>query len=231
MAEPECPGLKASEQRRHRGRLLGAEDAGDGLDEMPHGAVPEPKERGGIRVGHRVERWVLLLEGGRGGPAELTIEEQNPELFVLETERALERREKGIDAFTVAAMKPGLAGEALELFLNVARVVLVTREEGGPAVGRSLVEGRRRGNRSALVGPGGLDVVAVALLLRGELQLELSLELLQLVLEGSLLLHLLLLHGFLLELNALLMRAGLLHHGVLQLSDDGEWIAGAWWGT
>ena len=38
-------------------------------------------------------------------------------------------------------------------------------------------------------------------------------------------------HGFLLELNVLLTRVGLLHHGVLQLSDGGEWIAGAWWGT
>ena len=82
-----------------------------------------------------------------------------------------------------------------------------------------------------MVGPEGLDVVAVVLLLRGELQLKLILEPLQLVLKGLLLLHLLLLHGVLLELDVLLMRAGLLHHGLLQLSDGGERIARARRGT
>ena len=44
------------------------------------------------------------------------------------------------------------------------------------------------------------------LLLCVELLLELSLDLVQLVLNGSLLLHLLRLHGLLLELNQLLLR-------------------------
>jgi hypothetical protein len=109
---------------------------------MAHRAVPGPKELGRVGVRDGVELLALFLKRRSCGAAELSVQEQNPELAVLESQCPLERGQEGIDIFAVAASEASVARKVPQLLLDIVGIVLVAREESRAAARGGIVERR-----------------------------------------------------------------------------------------